>query len=610
MQGDVIITDGSVDFSGGVDSIKVTTIQSEKNPNGLARNQLAWLNNATVRDGGIYPRWGWQQLFKIADDGLFQGIWLYKPNNDGDPYHIASISGHIWLIPFDSEPVDLSAQFGLVNPAIPTIAHFCQAGPYLIIQAGDYGQNAGVYIPGTTDTAGNTLPLFWNGTTLVRSIGINSLAVAPGTPNVNQIPAATCMDYFMGRVFYAQGRFVNAGDITGGNAGVVLPNREDAVLNVTECPLVIGGDGFAVPSQDGNVRALTHSANIDTSVGQGRLFMSTTKGIYALNVPVTRAQWLITTTSNQPLVTVVQMNNGWVGDRCVTQVNGDLFGQSLEPSIRSLNQTMRYFGQWGNIPIAANEQRILKYNDRALLRFASGIFFDNRLLQTALPTQTDQGVIHNALIPLDFVPISGFMNQKPPNWEGMYEGLRIFQLTVGEFGGRERAFAVILSQNNTIDLWELTTHLKEDSNVNDGNRITFVIETPAFTWGDEMTLKKLVGSELWIDRLHGTVEFQMQYRPDGQACWIPWHIWKKCSPKNSAEDASNPISYPLLPCLESYFNSMTLPVPPTQCSATARPSNQAYQFQLRLIIKGFCRVRGIYLHAEAMGRKLYSNMTC
>jgi len=47
------IVDGSLDFSGGVDSIKVTTIQSQQNPNGLGRNELAWLDNAGVRDGGI-----------------------------------------------------------------------------------------------------------------------------------------------------------------------------------------------------------------------------------------------------------------------------------------------------------------------------------------------------------------------------------------------------------------------------------------------------------------------------------------------------------------------------------------------------------------------------
>ena len=50
---DVTITDGSLSFSSGVDSIKVTTIASARNPQGLGRDQLAWLINGTVRDGGI-----------------------------------------------------------------------------------------------------------------------------------------------------------------------------------------------------------------------------------------------------------------------------------------------------------------------------------------------------------------------------------------------------------------------------------------------------------------------------------------------------------------------------------------------------------------------------
>lgn len=596
----VIITDGSIDFSGGVNSIKVTTIQSERNPNGLARNELAWMDNCTVRDGGILPRGGWQLIKEISPGTaitLFQGKFMYQPL-DADPYHIYSIGGRIYMVPTDSAGVvDLSAAFGLVNPADQPIVYFVQAGPYLIIQAGD----------------NVTLPLFWNGTTLRRSIGINNTAVPPGTPGVNEIPAGTAMDYFMGRVWYAQGRTVSAGDIVGGPSGTVANEFLDAVLNVTENPLVLGGDGFSVPAQDGVVRGIAHSANIDAALGQGRLFIGTRKSIYALNVPVTRTEWIAATNSNQPLMTVVQINNGWVNDRGIVTVNGDLFYQSLEPAIRSLNQSTRYFGQWGNIQISNNEQRILQYNDRALLRYCSGIYFDSRCVQTALPVEGPRGVVHKAMIPLDFVPISSFNRQKEPNWEGMYEGLDTLQMTTGDFGGRERAFASVVARDTgAIQLWEMTSFLKEDANATGDLRITWIVEFPAFTWGDETRLKKLVGAELWVDRLHGTVEFAMEYRPDGQACWTLWHLWKKCSPKNSAEVVQNPISYPLTPCLESYFNSMTLPAPdPNKCANNGiRPSTQGYQFQPRLRIKGFCRVRGLYLHAEPMERQLYSQITC
>jgi hypothetical protein len=594
--GNVIITDGSIDFSGGVDSIKCTTIASEKNPNGLGRNQLAWLDNATVRDGGIFPRGGWQPLGQVYNNtGLFQGKFLYQPIED-DPYFIYSVSGRILLVRCDgTDAVDLSARFGLTNPPTEPIAFFEQAEMFLIIQAGD----------------NVTLPLFWDGATLRRSKGITNTSATPGTPGVNEIPAGTAMDYFMGRLWYAQGRTASAGDIVDGNSGTAAYDFKDAVLNVTECPLVLAGDGFSVPAQDGTIRGLKHSANIDAALGQGRLFMGTRKAIYALNVPVSRADWIATTNSNQPLVTVVQINSGWVNDRGIVTVNGDLFYQSLEPAIRSLNQSLRYFGQWGNKQISNNENRILQYNDRALLRFCSGIYFDNRMLQTALPTQVEQGVIHRALIPMDFIPISSFGPDVPPNWEGMYEGLDFYQVASGDFGGRERAFATIRSRDgHAMELWEITANAKDDTNQHGLSRITWIMEFPAFTWGDEFSLKKLTGAEIWIDRLFGTVEFSLEYRPDGQACWILWHQWKKCSPRNSTEDEVNPTAYPLVPCLESYFNSMTLPVPPEKCAATNRPSTWAYQQQCRLVIKGFCRVRGFYLHGEQLGRKLYENITC
>ena len=64
--GNLIITDGSIDFSGGINSDCVATVQSDRNPNGLARNQLAWLDNATVRGGAISPRSGYQFIRTVS----------------------------------------------------------------------------------------------------------------------------------------------------------------------------------------------------------------------------------------------------------------------------------------------------------------------------------------------------------------------------------------------------------------------------------------------------------------------------------------------------------------------------------------------------------------
>lgn len=599
-----VLVDGSLDFSGGVDSIKVTTIQSQRNPNGLARNELAWLDNAGVRDGGITQRTGWE-LNQPINNGqlLYQGGFMYEPDN-ANPYLILCFSGHVFKVDPNNPSglLDLSALFHLNHPVDQPHFYFVQAEQFLIIQAGD----------------GVTLPLIWDGVKLFRSIGITNGAVAPGTPGVNQIPAATAMDYFEGRIWYAQGRRYLAGDIVKGTSGTAAYDFRDAVLNVTENPLCVGGDGFTVPTNAGNIRSLFHNANLNQPLGQGQLFIGTRKAIYAQQVPVTRADWISATTNNQPLQVVVQLINGTVNDRSIVKVNGDVWYQSLEPGIRSLFASIRYFNQWGNIELSANEQRILNFVNRSLLIGSFGIYFDNRLLMSSLPVQKPQGIVHQALIPMDFVPISQFGANLEPVWEGMYEGLDHFQMFTGDFGGLERAFSVVLSRiDGSVQLWEMTTFQRTDfrfvnqADTNSEVRVTWIIEFPAFTWGQEFMLKKLVSAELWVDKVFGKVDFQMDFRPDGDPCWLTWHKWQICSARNSCEDVINPVCYPLTPFRETYKQTMTLPIPPERCETiSGRPSNILYQAQCRLTITGWCRLRGLLLKALPVDRKLYEAMVC
>lgn len=598
----VNLPDGSLDWSGGVDSLLVPTIRSQNNPNGLDRSMLAWLDNATVRDGGITPRGGYTLLGSVNPAaGLWQGGFLYDPGTTSTPYIVCAISGHILRI-IPGPPVvitDLTA----TNPALRMPAtwaelfFFVQAEQFLVIQVGDF----------------LTLPLFYDGTTLRRSIGINNTAVPPGTPGVNEIPAAGPMDYFMGRIWYATGRTANAGDIVFGPSGTPAYRFTDAVLEVTENPLVVGGDGFSVPTQAGNIRAIFHNANINTTLGQGNLFIGTRRAVYSLNVPISRSDWIAASNTNQPLMTVVQLINGPVNDKSVVQVNGDVYYQSLEPGIRSLLASLRYWNQPGNIEISNQENRLLQFNDRALMRFGSGIEYGNRLLETALPRQTPQGVVHDAVAPLDFVPMSTYGSNQQPIWEGMYEPTPVFQMFTGDYGGLQRAFSISQSsEDQSFELWEFSEFNKFDSNrFNSNARIKWYAEFPAFTWGDEFRLKQLVSAELWVDRLVGTVVFQMFYRPDGEACYIPWHTWKICSEQNSCEDVHNPVCYPIKPFGEGYRATMTLPKPPAQCEvANRRPSDWGYQFQPKLMVLGFCRIRGLLLYADLKDRRLYDANVC
>ena len=594
-----------MDFSGGVDSNSVTTLQSQLCTRGLPRNMLAWLVNGTIRNGGIEPRTGWNRLGSVMSaTALYQGGMIYEPRG-ANPQLMLLIGGHLLLITNPDNPVlrDLSAEFGLFHPATNPQAFFVQAEEFAVIQAGDYGH-------------ANTLPLIWDGTTLRRSVGIISTNNTPagGITPYNEIPSAGPMDYYMGRLWYAQGRVYSAGDIVGNtasgtNAAPTFYRWRDSVLKVTENPLAFGGDGFTVPSESGNIRALSHSANINSLLGQGQLYIFTRRSIYTLQVPVTRTDWIAANNNNQPLQYAVQIANGSVNDRSIVKVNGDLFFQSLEPSIRSLTAAVRNFQQWGDTPVSINVDRILAFNDRSLLWAASGIFFDNRLLQTAVPEQTDWGVIHKCLLPLNFDALSTLQTKLPPAWEGQYSGLDHFQLFTGDFGGLQRAFSVVLSRlTGTIELWELTHSARFDSG---DTRIDSIIEFPAYTTGKEFQLKELLSAELWLDDVVGTVELTMDYRPDSEACWYPWLRWQVCWSRDTNELISATKSPYPAKCGPGYHTTMTLPHPPNQCNdQTGRSAYMGYQFQPRLTIKGWCRVRGLFLHTVERERPLYDGLAC
>jgi hypothetical protein len=586
---DVRMTDGTFDWSGGVDSIAVPTVVSTLTPNGLQRNQLAWLNNGTVRDGGIRQRSGWNKMLSVADGkSLFQGGYIYQPDY-GEPYLVCSIGGEILSITLNSAPAitSLSAASGLYNPSGLLKSYFVQGEQFLVIQAGDLV----------------TLPLFYDGISMRRSTGLT-----PGYAGYGELPPATCMDYYMGRIWYAgKPRTYCAGDIVQGPSGTLIYGFRDAILKVTENPLAIGGDGFIVPSTSGDIRSICHSANIDVAQGQGKLFIGTPKAVYSLSVPVTRSDWIAADATKQPFQAVAQIGNGMVNDRSVVRVNGDLFFQSLEPSVRSLAVSTRYFGQWGNTPISANEFRAMQFNDRSLMAYGSGIEFDNRMLQAILPRQSACGVAHDAIIPLDYTSISDFGRDLNPVWEGMYDGLGVLQLYTASFGGLERAFALTVSKTTgEIELWELTTSSLFE---NGDNRITTVIETASYHWDSEYELKQLESIELFFDQLWGKVDFQIWVRPDQHPCWFFWGQFEECAARTSAE--AGDMGYPVSQLNPQYRASRIVGRPAQGCNTSVgRPFDWAYQFQVKIVFTGRCRLRGLLLHAFQKSKSPFDGLAC
>jgi hypothetical protein len=607
---DVRLTTGSFDFSYGCDSSRVPLVASPVNPNGLPRNALAWMDNCTVRGGGILQRTGFDPLCKVHDgSAIYQRGWLYDNSElGGNPYLMLSIGGRMYQVRVDTDNSVHDVTVAFQDPLIAPKAWFAQQGRFMVKQAGD----------------GGTPPLFWDGNLIRRSKGITNPSVLPGTPGVNEIPPATAMIGYMDRLWYVQNRKLSAGDIEGGNSGTLPYNFEDAVLEVTENPLAVGGDGFSVPGTAGNIRGLAFPIALDQTLGQGPLFAFTTKQIYALQVPITRTDWLAAGSNNQPYFPVVMNKYGTVSDTSIVPVNGDLFYQTIIPDIRSYFMALRYFQTWGNGSISNNINRILQFNNRALAHMSSGIAFGNRLYQTVLPFQTPVGVAFESLVVMDLDPLSTLQDQKPPVWEGNQEGLNFLQLFEGDFGGLERAFAVVQSGiDGGIYVWEITNADRFDQGSTSAEkRVNWWFELPAQDWseyprsagGGPMELKELDGLDLWFDKIFGEVLINVQYRQDQNPCWINWlpNPIKLCYSRTSCENLVNPVCYPYPSGTnrEGYQMPICLPKPFDPTCTQGRPSTWGFSFQIKITITGWCRFRGFHLHSLPKKKSAYYAQAC
>ena len=270
-------------------------------------------------------------------------------------------------------------------------------------------------------------------------------------------------------------------------------------------------------------------------------------------------------------------------------------------------------GQWGNTPISQNEERALQFNDRSLMRFSSGIEFNNRILMAVLPTLAADGIntIHQGILPLDFDIVTNLAEKKAPVWEGIWDGAQILQLFTGDFGGRQRAFYTNISdEDGTINVWEITV---SDRFQNGDNRVTWGAEFPAFTWatsGYEYRLKQLNGGELWIDKIAGTVDMDIYYRADAEPCWRHWLHHQICTAR--CEDLNDALTaYPCEPCREGYVFTVAFPEPLAVCNQMhVRPTTIGYQFQVKIVLKGWCRIRGLLLYALPKAKPQFQGIAC
>jgi len=309
--------------------------------------------------------------------------------------------------------------------------------------------------------------VIWNGTsTRVAGIG--------------EIPTGEIGAYGWGRIWISRpgGRTYEGGNLVYGKT-----NSRADILGWDENDFLNEGGSFAVPYTAGPITSMQFLATQDTSLGQGPLIVGTPNMVFSNQAPVDRTVWK---NLRSPIQTIALLEYGPEGGRCFTQIDGDIWYRSID-GVRSFIVARRDFGVPGNVPLSREMSPILEYDDGALLRHASGLYFDNRFLCTVSPFRTELGIEHKGLAVINFDLVSDLGQKSAPAWEGVWTGINIFALSKARINGREVAYAMAHGCND-VEFWELKKGGIDDQYISEvedaGVATTTVIEgdlDPAFT---------------------------------------------------------------------------------------------------------------------------------
>lgn len=553
---------------------------------------------ATEQSATAVQHWLWQaEKWVIWNDGIsnpvfFDGTTTVRSNHSG-PTSLGAVSSDVVV----TTPIGSSIVVNLTT------------NPTGLVNIGDL-----VYVPSTVISTQLVLEVTAVGASSVTGINTNINAstsfvfiYAAGLPvsavdlGDTELPPGRMGTYGMGRVWMClpDGKQFVASDIVGGSSGTAANNFRDAVLNITENNYLTGGGFFTVPGSVGDIRAMKFASTLDVSLGQGPLQIFTQNSVFSCNAPVDRTVWQDLT---NPILTQSLIGSGATSQDATIPVNNDIIFRSLGITVRSLILARREFATWGNVPISDEMERVLLLDDVTLLAYASAVTFNNRLLMTASPDSTDQGVVHKGIIVINFDPLSSLRGKLPAVWDGLWTGVNVLNLVANNFNDVERCFALTL--NTTEEKIELYEIQQDNAQIADNGTIpvTWTIESASLNYGqtDARTrnLLQINDGEIYVDELEGRVDFEVFFRPDQFPCWILWAQWSECSDIESNQMQFRP--------------RMGLGTPDGRVcdESTNRPFRECYTHQVKIVVHGKCRVLGGRFRAITVPQPKFAKVGC
>jgi hypothetical protein len=416
--------------------------------------------------------------------------------------------------------------------------------------------------------------------------------------SVPELPAGRMGAYGQGRVWYSgiDGITFGAGDIVGGGAGTVANDYRDSVLKTTEQTFLPGSGTFRLPTSGDIITAMIFPAVLDNSLGQGPLQIGTANSMFSVNLPADRSTW----TAVQLILPASLVGKGPLGQDSTIIDNSDIIFREYD-GLGSLIQARRDFVSsgsvgGGNTPISREVSYIFDDDDQTLLSVGSAIPFDNRDLHVYDPAQTASGVVHSGLVAMSFDTVSNLRTKLPAVYEGAWTDLNILQVVCGKVNGTRRAFA--FTRNKTTNLIELVEYLysADPQTLDNGtDRISWNFDTPVIFNKDIKPLNelaKLADGEIYTKDISGTVDIEVQYRPDFNPIWTTWRkftvdptTWK---PRMGLGEPSS-----------------------DDCEVQGeRQMRVGYFFQLRVIVTGTIKFMGMRVQATSEPEAPFARPIC
>jgi hypothetical protein len=439
--------------------------------------------------------------------------------------------------------------------------------------------------------------------------GINSANVRRAS--ATEVPVGTAMAYGQGRLWLAQGRQVQAGDILGGPTSVV---------SFTERTYLSEAAFFGVPLNSGDVVGLIFIEQGDTQTGQGELLLFARKAAYSIQAAVPREA-----TQTQPgwigtpgMQRVALTNIGGTGWRNLLAVNQDVFFRSKD-GWRTFRTARNEAYGWGGAPISNEMLRVLYTDSLQLLDYASSCFFKNRVFLTCTPSPypkniTGGGAIFHNLCVLDLQVVSSVINRSnlayefspyfsqrgSPAYDGVWtppNGLEILQVLQAEIAREERCFVFCYNPTSQqTEIWEMVDYLTFDVQT---QPVVSQIETKTYDFKLPDTLKELRRGEMYFTHTGAPIDLTVEFRSDGYPNWVHWAT---CTLPSHAQPCNLDPSICSPGCpVEGYWFQRKLPTPPNTCDPnTNKLIRVGFHFQLRITWSGPATLLMVMLHAEEL----------